>query len=771
MKTRRAWQLKTFLGFLLVVTLVSTLGLVSGIILLLEHLPRIAKENVQAVQQDAESLVHRMELLMNSLLARLTPFEIALPALTSPGDQLHHLLDAVVGDGKSLNALYVISPDGIVEQVGLANSEHTHDFIEMVGSDISTNALYQSVRAHRRPVWSDRYLSLISNNIIVGVGIPVGERVIIGEINLAYLLDALSDIRSMSAESAWIIDRRGELVGDTSSPSQAGLINLLGLPIVQQAFRGEKLPNTFNYRGRLYYVSTQHSHTLNWLFVVKAPAGLDDARIRANLLRTAVSLLSLLGISLLLAPLWAGRLAQPLLALVRYARQTAETGHSAGRWPQGFIVEFNQLSADLERMATAILEREHKASAIFNATPVAMMVCDADAGFTIVDTNQAWGQQFGYTRAEVIGRRVLDMNLSLAKTACVRLFQSTRNISEAQDVWLLHQDGRVLLCAVSAQQIKVNGHRLMIWVMDDVTEKRRNERELRSLNVELEERVTQRTAALNKANHEISEALRNLRQTQRGLIEAGKMAALGELVAGVAHELNTPIGNGLMAASTLHDRVREFESVMHSGLRRSMLDDFVNHARTAAQIMVRNLQRAAELVTSFKQVAVDRASSQRRKFDLREMVQEILITLHPTLKRTPHQVSMQVLIGIELDSYPGPLGQVLTNLINNAVLHAFEGGQIGKICISASMVEADRVRITVSDNGNGIPPELLKRIFNPFVTTRLGRGGTGLGLHISYNVVTNLLGGRLTVKSVEGEGASFEIWLPKQAPLPPTAEG
>ena len=143
MKPRRAWQLKTFLGFLLVVTLVSTLGLVSGVILLLEQLPRIAKENVQAVQHDATSLVHRMELLMNALLARLTPFEIPPPALppTDNGKGIHHLLDAVVGDGKSLTAIYIVSPQGIVEQVGLANPGHAHDFIEMVGSDLSSNAL------------------------------------------------------------------------------------------------------------------------------------------------------------------------------------------------------------------------------------------------------------------------------------------------------------------------------------------------------------------------------------------------------------------------------------------------------------------------------------------------------------------------------------------------------------------------------------------------------------------------------------------------------
>jgi signal transduction histidine kinase len=225
-----------------------------------------------------------------------------------------------------------------------------------------------------------------------------------------------------------------------------------------------------------------------------------------------------------------------------------------------------------------------------------------------------------------------------------------------------------------------------------------------------------------------------------------------------------------MAASTLGDRVREFQQALPNGLRRATLDQFVAQTQTAAQIMVRNLERAAELVTSFKQVAVDRASAQRRTFDLREMIQEILLTLQPTLKRTPHQVVVDAPAGLRLDSYPGPLGQALTNLINNAVLHAFEDGQGGIIRIIAHSAEEGRIRIEVRDNGKGIPAELLKRIFNPFVTTRLGRGGTGLGLHIAYNAITNILGGRLTVHSEEGSGAEFEIWLPEHAPPPAAAE-
>ncbi|HPW82985.1 MAG TPA: HAMP domain-containing sensor histidine kinase, partial [Rhodoferax sp.] len=180
----------------------------------------------------------------------------------------------------------------------------------------------------------------------------------------------------------------------------------------------------------------------------------------------------------------------------------------------------------------------------------------------------------------------------------------------------------------------------------------------------------------------------------------------------------------------------------------------------------RNLQRAADLVVSFKQVAVDQTSSQRRRFELSEVVHEMVISLGPTLRRTPYEVVLDVpKIGLLLDSYPGPLGQTLGNLINNAVMHAFDGRQNGTIRITGYRDVNGWIALRVEDNGQGIPAALLPRIFDPFVTTKMGRGGTGLGLHIAYNAVTTLLGGTLTVHSVQGQGTTFELHLPEQAPL------
>jgi signal transduction histidine kinase len=179
---------------------------------------------------------------------------------------------------------------------------------------------------------------------------------------------------------------------------------------------------------------------------------------------------------------------------------------------------------------------------------------------------------------------------------------------------------------------------------------------------------------------------------------------------------------------------------------------------------MRSLQHAADLVSSFKQVAVDRASVQRRSFCLRNVVDEILLTLEPGLRRTTHKVVCRIPVGINMDSYPGPLGQVLSNLINNAVLHAFDGRQKGRIEISAEPEGANQVCIAVRDNGAGIKESHVARVFDPFFTTRLGQGGSGLGLSIVYSLVSDVLGGRIEVSSREGEGSCFTLTLPLVAP-------
>lgn len=298
-----------------------------------------------------------------------------------------------------------------------------------------------------------------------------------------------------------------------------------------------------------------------------------------------------------------------------------------------------------------------------------------------------------------------------------------------------------------------------IWalggVSTDITDRKHGE-------LELEELVNVRTRQIADTNRELAESLGTLQRAQDELVRSEKLAALGSLVAGVAHELNTPIGNSLLAVSTLLDQSTAFASAVEGGVKRSELNAYIADVNSGSQIVLRNLHRAVDLVASFKQVAVDRATSQCREFQLDELVAEILLVLMPTFKKSGIRVSHAVPAGIIMASYPGPFGQVLINLVNNGLIHAFEGQENGEIIITADDSGPATVAITVRDNGVGIAPENMGKIYDPFFTTKLGRGGSGLGLNIVYNIVYGVLGGRIDVKSSLGEGTSFILTLPRR---------
>jgi len=266
-------------------------------------------------------------------------------------------------------------------------------------------------------------------------------------------------------------------------------------------------------------------------------------------------------------------------------------------------------------------------------------------------------------------------------------------------------------------------------------------------------------------------AYHQLKETQAQLAAQEKLASLGSLVAGVAHELNTPIGNSLLMASTLQERTSDIAARFGgAGLRRSDLAEYMAASTEASDLIMRSLHNAAELVNSFRQVSVDQASAQRRRFDLARACQEIAATMMNTVRLAGHRLELEVAPGIAMDSFPGPLGQVLINFVNNALLHAFDG-QPGRMVLSAAPLHPGSVRIEFRDDGRGIPQEHLARIFDPFFTTRMGQGGTGLGLNISWNIVTTLLGGSLRVESSPGQGAAFIMELPLRAPDPQAAPG
>ncbi|NER39888.1 MAG: AAA family ATPase [Oscillatoria sp. SIO1A7] len=270
----------------------------------------------------------------------------------------------------------------------------------------------------------------------------------------------------------------------------------------------------------------------------------------------------------------------------------------------------------------------------------------------------------------------------------------------------------------------------------------------------LEQKVKERTA-------ELSDALENLKATQKQLVESEKMAALGGLVAGVAHEINTPIGTSITVASTLADETKSFLGAVASGqLKRSVLNNYLDLASESTQLMLSNLHRAGELIQSFKQIATDQSNLEQRRFNLKKYLEEIALSLAPKLKQTLHTLTVTGEETITIESYPGALAQITTNLVTNSLTHAYPSEQAGQLRLAIS-VEGDMVRIEYRDDGCGIDRENKGKIFEPFFTTARHQGGTGLGLHIVYNLVTQKLLGTIEVESEVGSGTKFEIVLPR----------
>ena len=412
----------------------------------------------------------------------------------------------------------------------------------------------------------------------------------------------------------------------------------------------------------------------------------------------------------------------------------------------------------------SLRDSEAVARQIFDVVPEALLISDAGTG-QFIEVNRAWIDRIGFSKEELIGKTSRDIQLWADPAAIAQMGArfAQRGQLDGELQMIRRADGEFREFEISARQWQSSTRRLSIWIARDVTEKRRAQQALEELNATLEERVAQRT-------RELADALAVVQQAQDELVRTQRLSSLGALVAGVAHELNTPIGNAVLAASTLQHASSDFEKQRRSPLTRSALEQYASTVAEIAGVLDSNLQRAVELINGFKQLAVDQSSYQRRAFTLLSVVDEVLLTLRPTLKRKPYAVEVDVPGSLVLDSFPGPLGQVLINLINNAMLHAFDGREHGRVRVSAHADGEQHLLLRVEDDGAGIPAAHLARIFDPFFTTRLGQGGSGLGLHICFSLVNSLLGGSIEAGASALGGAAFTLRLPRVAPLAPPGE-
>ena len=479
-----------------------------------------------------------------------------------------------------------------------------------------------------------------------------------------------------------------------------------------------------------------------------------------------------IGVTLLLGALVAASIREPLRALLR----TVEA-FSRGRFDEpvpdvgdnelgrlaGALREFRQSAGQRALAERALRESEARLRTLSDMSSDVFWEVDADFRYTALSglrANEllAWHVMLlGVCPWDNPGVKGEPLEWSRLRNA----FESHRPFRDLQ-FQLQLPDGGVIHLQVSGDPVfgHDGGFCGFRGTGKDISKQKAVEAEIRRLNQSLEQRVAERTTELRQTNERLAHALEHL-------VQAEKLASLGNLVAGVAHELNTPLGNTLLTATHLRNRVHELQDVFKTGaMRRSELTAFIELSSDGLDLIERNLNRAAGLLANFKQVAVDQTSAQRRRFDLRKTVDEVVATLMPGLRKRRLVLVVDIPEELELDSFPGPLEQVIANIVTNAAIHAFGPDEAGELFILAEPVGTGEIELCIRDNGCGIPPEVQGRVFDPFFTTRMGQGGSGLGLYIVYNIVTSLLGGSIEVSSTPG-GTCFTMRFPACAPDAP----
>jgi len=418
-----------------------------------------------------------------------------------------------------------------------------------------------------------------------------------------------------------------------------------------------------------------------------------------------------------------------------------------------------RLSQALTQQASEVTLRERDLALLLKNVPAA--VASMDVQSRLRSCNGRYAELFGTTPSAIIGKHIADYVPDIAMQQLGISWEAAMGgTPQNYRRFNVHPvTSAVTWVDVGLMPEQENGKVSGLYaVLVDVTDKVQAEAEIRSLNADLESRVVRRSAELAQANEKLHES-------REELVRSQAKATLAALIASVSHELGTPIGNSVLMASSLADLARELQHQIDTNqLKKSSLAELNRTLGEGSQLLMRNLARAQTLLQNFKQVSADQASEQRRSFDLAAVVAEVVSSLAPSLRTQPHKVVQNIAPGIVMDSLPGPLGQVVINLVNNAYLHAFEGRKDGILTISASVSES-QVTLRFQDNGVGIPQEVLQHLLEPFFSTKIGRGGTGLGMSIVDSIVRKTLGGAMRVQSVVGQGATFEVELPMVAPV------
>jgi len=756
----RRYRLRAILISLILSSNLLTFAIVGTTVLSI-RLPDVVERSKERAKESASSAAFILENSLSQLEAEL---KSVAKAYSDEGTQTGHaVLRQLLNLGR-FSEIYFVDHEGLTE----AGQVNTGRF------DISGSELFH--RASSGPqtaTWSDRYLSAVSSKPVIGLAISLVDRFLIGEISADRLTQQIAEQVFGISETTLVIDGQGNVVVDKRNRDEMRYANLSNHPVFESVKHNHQIPEDVLLAGEHIYPAAIKIQTIGWLVLTGAPAEWDNHEFRATVYAVIGAFIVSAIIGIVITLVWASSMQKPIGRIIEQSHRIADGDYKLRNHTHS-IIEFGELSDNLNTTAIAISERERQIQRnriyfqhIFDSVPISIILfCRAGGGYLVDNANRHWLDMFALSQEDLISADADELALFIEENDKAQFLAELASTDDKEgfEARLKGHAGREIQCRFSFTSFRTDLANYRLVVFDDVTSIRQAQEQLSEINAYLEIKVDERTRQLADSNRELTSTVEQLQATQNQLIQTEKLSALGGMVAGIAHELNTPVGNSYIGASILKDHLKIFKKELDSGLRRSTLMNFVETVETMTEVVSRNLTRASDLVASFKQVTADRTSSQRREFQVSELLHEIQLTTLPALKSTAFGLHVEAEDDPLMDSYPGPLGQVITNLINNSIVHGLDGRGSGNIFIRTGKHGEDRISISVTDDGCGMEKQTVDRIFDPFFTTKLGQGGTGLGMHISYNIVTNVLGGDVEVESQPGVGTTIRLILPLVAP-------
>ncbi len=764
-------KLFEIISFRLVIPVLALSVLVTGVVgyMGLKSIENLQKQGALSIAQSVERYIGNGERMLEAVSGM---------AAENPEGNLETILDEAWRAYGYFETLYYLDSDRKIEFVAPGN-------LQLVGLDLSNVPELDEAKGSDRLILSRPFLSLRTGDpaILMIKALPIGGYMV-GELNLSILQGEIQKQKSLLPQgTVFIMDEIGTLLGHPEGRLVKEQTSWSNKAIFKYG-KFEDISKIYWDQGVLYLGSTQRISQKNWIVVNQVPLKTVFLPYAVGLLFASGVVISLLiGLFKTLTAILTGKLVTPL-----FHQATTE-------------------SAFRQKAEAAASETELRFQAIFNQTFQFIGLLDLDG--RILEFNNTGIEMGGYGEKELKGAffgdlpcwRSTEMRVSAIREACVHAAEGR---SIRMEVVCPTKEGVERYVDLSIKPFINESGAVTMLISEgrDITEQKRSELSLIEINEQLEARVFERTqelevlngelgainqelAVINQelnhtnetlneeikertlaeeqlalANTQLTRALDELKNTQRQMIMQEKMAALGELVAGIAHEINTPIGIGITAASYLDKEINEMNMLFYQGkLRKQEFEAFIGTAQESSGMVYRNLIRAAELIGSFKNVAVNQSSDILSPFNVKHFTDDILVSMKPKWKNTPHKVLVNCPEKLEMQGYPGAYSQIITNLLMNSFAHGFIDVREGIVKIDIEP-GPEGIVLRYSDNGMGIEPEIAESIFMPFFTTKRTQGGTGLGLYIVYNLVTQTFGGAISFKSTLGEGTEFLIVFP-----------